>query len=295
MLNPQINRRSVSRFAMLVIAIVGFVISLPLAALSTSARVQAQTHEPEAVISNTASNSGLSTQPQTPAVRPPSREVTKAAAAAAAIAVRPTPPQVSAPATPAPTQQQTQYRGSKISLNVNGMSSGDFFRLIGETSGLNVIVDPSLPEIGPLVFHVTNIPWDQLLDGVLTPYRLISQLDGNILRILQAPTPAQESITMDFEIYRNGSMLGAPRITTVVAHSATVGVSLGGAAGIDIKITATPSRTSEGKIRIELEIFVGNSGTREVLFVSSGEQKSISWRSSSGESLEARITAVEKK
>jgi beta-lactamase regulating signal transducer with metallopeptidase domain len=295
MLNPQINRRSVSRFAMLVIAIVGFVISLPLAALSTSARLQAQTHEPVTVISNTASSSGLATQPQTPAVQPPSREVTKAAAAAAAIAVRPTPPQVSAPATPAPTQQQTQYRGSKISLNVNGMSSGDFFRLIGETSGLNVIVDPSLPEIGPLVFHVTNIPWDQLLDGVLTPYRLISQLDGNILRILQAPTPAQESITMDFEIYRNGSMLGAPRITTVVAHSATVGVSQGGAAGIDIKITATPSRTSEGKIRIELEIFVGNSGTREVLFVSSGEQKSISWRSSSGESLEARITAVEKK
>ena len=36
------------------------------------------------------------------------------------------------------------------------MSSSDFFRLIGETSGLNVIVDPSVPEIGPF-----SLPYDQ--------------------------------------------------------------------------------------------------------------------------------------
>ena len=77
MLNPRINRRSVSRFAMLVIAIVGLGITLPLAALSTSTRVQAQTREPITTIPDTALTSGPSARLQVPAVQRPSRRSLK--------------------------------------------------------------------------------------------------------------------------------------------------------------------------------------------------------------------------
>jgi type II secretory pathway component GspD/PulD (secretin) len=178
-----------------------------------------------------------------------------------------------------------------VSFDVKNLDLREFLDLIGKTGGLNVIVDPSATNTEPFDLRLTDVPWDQALDIVLRQNRLVAQLNGNVLRIRQAPTPAPESITMDFEIYRSGSLLGAPRITTILAHGATL--AIGSVSGSEMKITATPSRTIEGKIRIELEIFVGNSGTREVLIVSSGEQRSISWRSSAGEPLEARITAVE--
>jgi hypothetical protein len=295
MLNPRINRRSVSRFAMLTIALFGLGVTLPLAALSTSARVQAQTREAIATVPDPVLTSGPSARLQVPSVQRSAREALKTGTSPAVSVAQPTPPQDSAPVAPTSPQQQPQYRGEKISLNVAGLSLRDFFSLIGASSGLNVIVDSSVNDIGPLDLRLTDTPWDQALDIVLRMRGLVGQLDGNVLRIRKAPTSAQESITVDFEIYKNGSILGAPRITTVVTHAATVAVARGTGTTDDLKITATPSRTGEGKIQIQLEIFVGNSGTRDVLVVSSGEQRSVSWRSSSGEPLEARITASEKK
>jgi beta-lactamase regulating signal transducer with metallopeptidase domain len=295
MLNPRVNRHSVSRVAMLVIALFGLGLTLPLAALSTAARVKVQTHEPVTAVPVTASTSIRSAQPQAAAVQPASRKLTKTATEAVASAAQPTSPQVSPPAAPAPPPQQSQYKGAIVSFDLRDVNLREFLDLIGKTSGFNVLVDPSVPNTELPILHLTDVPWDQALDIVLKQNRLAAQIDGNALRIRQAPAPAPESITMTFEIYRSGSLLGAPRITTVVTHGATVGVTQGAVAGGDMKITATPSRTVDGKIQIEMEIFVGSSGTRDVLVVSSGEQRSITWRSSSGELLEARITAVEKR
>ena len=61
------------------------------------------------------------------------------------------------------------------------MDLRDFFRLIHEISGLNVVVDPSVK--GTLTIVLDDVPWDQALDIVLHNNDLEKQLDGNVLRI----------------------------------------------------------------------------------------------------------------
>ena len=91
--------------------------------------------------------------------------------------VPPTPPQVPA-TTPTPTPQ---YNGEIISLDLRDYDVKDFFRLMSEISGLNVVLDPNVA--GTVTLKLTDVPWDQALDVILKNYQLGGQLQGNVLRI----------------------------------------------------------------------------------------------------------------
>jgi type IV pilus assembly protein PilQ len=103
-----------------------------------------------------------------PVIRPQQTQVT---------VVPPTAPQV--PGT-APTATP-QYSGEIISLDLRDYDIKDFFRLISEISGLNVVLDPNVS--GTVTLKLTDVPWDQALDVVLKNYQLGGQLQGNVLRI----------------------------------------------------------------------------------------------------------------
>src|SRR5215468_7644829 len=90
--------------------------------------------------------------------------------------VPPTAPQV--PTTPTPIPQ---YQGELISIDIKDYDIKDFFRLISEISGLNVVLDPNVT--GTVTLKLTDVPWDQALDVVLKNYQLGGQLQGNVLRI----------------------------------------------------------------------------------------------------------------
>jgi type IV pilus assembly protein PilQ len=67
----------------------------------------------------------------------------------------------------------------------------DFFRLIHEISGLNVVLDPMIH--GNLTIVLDDVPWDQALDIVLKNNDLSRQLDGNVLRIATVDTLKKEA------------------------------------------------------------------------------------------------------
>ncbi|MHB8754412.1 MAG: type IV pilus secretin PilQ [Candidatus Acidiferrales bacterium] len=105
---------------------------------------------------------------------------------------------VSAPANPASVISQesgmtgeTKYTGAPISVNLKNVDLQDFFRLIHEISGLNVVVDPGVK--GTLTLVLDNVPWDQALDIVLKNNDLDKQLDGNVLRIATKETVKKEA------------------------------------------------------------------------------------------------------
>jgi type IV pilus assembly protein PilQ len=85
----------------------------------------------------------------------------------------------------------TRYTGEPISVNLKDVDLADFFRLIHEISGLNVVVDPSVK--GTLTIVLDNVPWDQALDIVLKNNDLDKQLDGNVLRIATRATLKAEA------------------------------------------------------------------------------------------------------
>lgn len=112
---------------------------------------------------------------------------------------KPSPAPESVPATIATPQQQpgnapapgAKYTGEPISVNLKDVDLRDFFRLIHEISGLNVVLDPNVK--GSLTIVLDDVPWDQALDIVLHNNGLEKQLDANVLRIATKETLKKEA------------------------------------------------------------------------------------------------------
>jgi len=91
--------------------------------------------------------------------------------------------------TPAPGK--ARYTGEPISVNLKDVDLKDFFRLIHEISGLNIVLDPNVH--GTLTIVLDDVPWDQALDIVLQNNGLDRQLQGNVLRIATVDTLRKEA------------------------------------------------------------------------------------------------------
>src|SRR5882762_2015388 len=113
--------------------------------------------------------------------------VQQAGAAASTMA---TSSQAQASAAPAPVGR---YTGEPISVNLKDVDLKDFFRLIHEISGLNVVLDPAVK--GTLTIVLDEVPWDQALDIVMQNNSLDKQLNGNVLRIATRSTLQKEAET----------------------------------------------------------------------------------------------------
>lgn len=87
-----------------------------------------------------------------------------------------------------------RYTGEPISVNLKDVDLKDFFRLIHEISGLNVVLDPNVK--GTLTIVLDEVPWDQALDIVLQNNGLDKQFSGNVLRIATRDTLKKEAETM---------------------------------------------------------------------------------------------------
>jgi type IV pilus assembly protein PilQ len=84
-----------------------------------------------------------------------------------------------------------KYTGDPISVNLKDVDLKDFFRLIHEISGLNVVLDPSVK--GTVTLVLDEVPWDQGLDIVLRNNELTKEIDGNVLRIATQDTLKHEA------------------------------------------------------------------------------------------------------
>jgi type IV pilus assembly protein PilQ len=89
---------------------------------------------------------------------------------------------------PAPAKK---YTGDPISVNLKDVDLKDFFRLIHEISGLNIVLDPAVK--GTVTLVLDEVPWDQGLDIVLRNNGLNQEIDGNVLRIATQDTLKREA------------------------------------------------------------------------------------------------------
>jgi type IV pilus assembly protein PilQ len=134
---------------------------------------------------------------------------------AASSAQAQTSPGSNAPAAPG------KYTGEPISVNLKDVDLRDFFRLIHEISGLNVVLDPAVK--GTLTIVLDEVPWDQALDIVLQNNGLDKQLNGNVLRIATRTTLKTEAETQrDLEKAQAEAI--APTTTTRVLSYAKASI-----------------------------------------------------------------------
>ena len=84
-----------------------------------------------------------------------------------------------------------RYTGEPFGMNFKDLDLKDFFRLIHEISGLNVVLDPSVK--GSVTIVLDDVPWDQALAIVLDNNGLACTLQGNVLRIATMETMKTEA------------------------------------------------------------------------------------------------------
>jgi type IV pilus assembly protein PilQ len=111
----------------------------------------------------------------------------------------------------------SKYTGEPISVNLKEVDLRDFFRLIHEISGLNVVLDPAVK--GTLTIVLDEVPWDQALDIVLQNNGLDKQLNGNVLRIATRDTLKKEAET-DRDLAKAQAEAVAPvTVTRVLSYA----------------------------------------------------------------------------
>ncbi len=106
---------------------------------------------------------------------------------------------------------EKKFTGSPITLKLNSADVHDVLRMIGDASGFNVVVHPSVQ--GKLSLELDQVPWDQALDVVLTTLKLGAERTGSILRVMPRDMLLAEKQAEIDE--KRVSAATAPRITRV--------------------------------------------------------------------------------
>jgi len=111
----------------------------------------------------------------------------------------------------------SKYTGEPISVNLKDVDLRDFFRLIHEISGLNVVLDPAVK--GSLTIVLDEVPWDQALDIVLQNNGLDKQLNGNVLRIATHETLTKEAESVRLLEKAQSDAVPPVTVTRVLSYS----------------------------------------------------------------------------
>ncbi len=82
------------------------------------------------------------------------------------------------------------YTGKKISLDFQDADIIPIFRLLGDISGYNVVINPEVK--GKISLKLINVPWDQALDIILRTFSLSKVVDGSVIRIVPNTMVAKE-------------------------------------------------------------------------------------------------------
>ncbi|MGH9509024.1 MAG: type IV pilus secretin PilQ [Terriglobales bacterium] len=144
-------------------------------------------------------------------VTPPASASLDPQAANAAMMQAQAAPATTAAAGPRTTscREATRFTGEPISLNLKDADVKDFFRLVHEISGLNVVLDPQVR--GTVTIVLDDVPWDQALAIVLKNNNMECELDGNVLRIATLDTLKKEADSRKAQI--DAQLLAVPKVT----------------------------------------------------------------------------------
>jgi type IV pilus assembly protein PilQ len=111
------------------------------------------------------------------------------------------PPRQQAPPEPPPTgpsqaqlitgTTEKKYMGNPITLDFSGADLRSVLRYFNEISGLNIIIDPSVPST-PIDIVLRDVPWDQAFETLLRTHKLGYVAEGTIVRIAPIAVLAEE-------------------------------------------------------------------------------------------------------
>jgi type IV pilus assembly protein PilQ len=85
----------------------------------------------------------------------------------------------------------SRFFGQPLTLDLIDIPLVDFFRLMAEEGGINVVMDPEIK--GHISIKVVKVPWDQIFEAALANNGLDKQIEGTLVRIARKSTLQDEA------------------------------------------------------------------------------------------------------
>jgi len=104
-----------------------------------------------------------------------------------------------------------QFSGSPIDVDYQVANLRTVLRQLCEIGGINLVIDPSVPNDAAVDLKLTQVPWDQVMEVVLRSSQLTYELDGTVLRVLTRAARTQE---LDDEARQKAASQAAPDLET---------------------------------------------------------------------------------
>jgi type IV pilus secretin PilQ/predicted competence protein len=112
----------------------------------------------------------------------------KTAAAPIPLVAALTPASIAVPTT---AQANSRFSGQPLTLDLVDTPLVDFFRLLAEEGGVNIVLDPAVK--GSISIKVVKMPWDQIFEAVLANNALDKQVEGTLIRVARKNTLQEEA------------------------------------------------------------------------------------------------------
>ncbi len=139
-----------------------------------------------------------------------------------------------------------KYTGKKISLDLMDADVRNVLRLISQLTSTNIVVDPDVA--GKVTLKVKDVPWDQVLDMVLSMNGLGKEQNGNVILIAKQSKLQQDYLQKMAEIKARQSLAETSKdegeLTTVYLP-----VNFGTPADLAAKIA--DGKSPQGKVSVD--------------------------------------------
>lgn len=118
-----------------------------------------------------------------------------------------------------------KYVGKRITLNVRDVTVEDLLKMISETSGFNIILTKEVKDLNPMTLNLTNVPWDQALDTILSLNKLVAKKNEIILMIQTFDSAKKEQ--QELADAKNLTLKQEPLVTKVflISYASTTELS----------------------------------------------------------------------
>ena len=145
-----------------------------------------------------------------------------------------------------PAAARKQYTGKTVSLDLMDADLRNVLRLLSDLTGTNIVIEPDVT--GKVTLKVEQVPWDQVLDMVLSMNDLGKEQVGNVIRIAKQAKLRQEYLQQAEAIKAKQSLAETTRdlgeLSTVYFP-----VNFGKPAEIAAKIT--DGKSERGKVSVD--------------------------------------------
>lgn len=106
----------------------------------------------------------------------------------------------------------TQFSGSPIDVDYQGANLRTVLRQLAEIGGLNLVIDPSVPTAATVDLKLVQVPWDQVMDVILSSSQLTYDLQGSVVRVL---TREARTTELEDEARQKAASEQAPDLETL--------------------------------------------------------------------------------